>query len=110
MLSLGAKPEVWRLSDNPLSAAFWQSHYWGGVAVTGLMLLSLAVRPEILRDLRFRRLHISASVLAALLFLARAISGSRDLLEIPLSWQKPAVYSCDFSIRTCPTPLAQDAS
>ena len=74
------------------------------------MLLSLAARPEILRDLRFRRLHISASVLAALLFLAQAISGSRDLLEIPLSWQKPAVYSCDFSTRTCPTPLAQDAS
>lgn len=110
VLSLGAQPEVWRLSDNPLSAAFWQSHYWAGVAVTGLMLLSLAARPEILRDLRFRRLHISASVLAALLFLAQAISGSRDLLEIPLSWQKPAVYSCDFSIRTCPTPLAQDAS
>ena len=109
VLSLGAQPEVWRLSDNPLSAAFWQSHYWAGVAVTGLMLLSLAARPEILRDLRFRRLHISASVLAALLFLAQAISGSRDLLEIPLSWQKPAVYSCDFSIRTCPTPLAQDA-
>ena len=110
VLSLGAQPEVWRLSDNPLSAAFWQSHYWAGVAVTGLMLLSLAARPEILRDLRFRRLHISASVLAALLFLAQAISGSRDLLEIPLSWQKPAVYSCDFSTRTCPTPLAQDAS
>ena len=110
VLSLGAQPEVWRLSDNPLSADFWQSHYWAGVAVTGLMLASLAARQEILRDLRFRRLHISASVLAALLFLAQAITGSRDLLEIPLSWQKPAVYSCDFSARSCPSASVQDAS
>ena len=78
--------------------------------MTGLMLASLAARQEILRDLRFRRLHISASVLAALLFLAQAISGSRDLLEIPLSWQKPAVYSCDFAARACPSVLVQEAS
>ena len=68
------------------------------------MLLSLSARPEILRDLRFRRL------LAAPLFLAQAISGTRDLLEIPLSWQKLAVYSCDFTARTWPTALLQDAS
>jgi len=34
----------------------------------------------------------------------QAITGSRDLLEIPLSWQKPAVYSCDFNARRCPLP------
>ena len=28
VLTLGAQPEVWRLSDDPLSPAFWQSHYW----------------------------------------------------------------------------------
>ena len=102
VLSLGAQPEVWRLSDNPLSAAFWQSHYWAGVAVTGLMLFSLGARPEILRDLRLRRLHVTASVRAALLFVIQGITGTRDLLEIPLSWQKPAVYACDFDQQRCP--------
>ena len=102
VLTLGAQPEVWRLSDNPLSPAFWQSHYWAGVAVTGLMLFSLGARPEILRDLRLRRMHVTASVLAALLFLMQGITGTRDLLEIPLSWQKPAVYACDFDLRRCP--------
>ena len=41
VLGLGAQPEVWRLSGNPLQPQFWQSHYWGGVALTGLMLFSL---------------------------------------------------------------------
>ena len=49
-----------------------------------------------------RRLHITASVLAALLFLMQGITGTRDLLEIPLSWQKPAVYACDFDLQRCP--------
>ena len=102
VLTLGAQPEVWRLSDDPLSPAFWQSHYWAGVAATGLMLFALAARPEILRDLRLRRLHVTASVLAALLFVMQGITGTRDLLEIPLSWQKPAVYACDFDLQRCP--------
>lgn len=93
VLGLGAQPEVWK-----------QDHYWSGVVVTGLMLLSLAIRPEILRDLRVRRLHITLSVLAAALFVVQGITGSRDLLEIPLSWQKPAVYACDFEAKVCPAP------
>ena len=93
LAGLGAQQEVWR-----------QDHYWGGVAVTLLMLLSLAARQEILRDLRWRRLHITVSVVAVLLFLAQGITGSRDLLEIPLSWQKPAVYACDFTAKVCPAP------
>ena len=107
ILGLGAQPEVWRLSDNPLTASFWQSHYWAGVGVTGLMLFSLGARPEIVRDLRLRRLHITASVLAAVLFVVQGLTGTRDLLEIPLTWQKPAVYSCDFESRTCPSPAAE---
>ena len=102
VLTLGAQPEVWRLSDDPFSPAFWQSHYWAGVAVTGLMLFSLGARPEILRDLRLRRLHVTASVLAVLLFVMQGVTGTRDLLEIPLSWQKPAVYACDFALQRCP--------
>jgi hypothetical protein len=103
VLTLGAQDEVWRLSDNPLSPAFWQSHYWGGAALTGLLLFAVAARPEIVRSLRWRRLHLAANGLAALLFLSQAISGSRDLLEIPLSWQKPAIQACDFAQQVCPT-------
>jgi len=107
VLSLGGQPEVWRLSDNPLTSAFWQSHYWAGVGVTGLMLFSLGGQLEIARDLRLRRLHITASVLAAVLFALQGLTGTRDLLEIPLSWQKPAIYACDFLAQNCPTaPLA----
>ena len=102
VLALGAQPEVWRVSDDLFSAGFWQSHYWSGVAVTGLMLLSLSARREITRDLRVRRLHVTASILAVVLFLMQGVTGTRDLLEIPLSWQKPAVYGCDFVLQTCP--------
>lgn len=105
VLGLGAQPEVWRLSDDPLSPAFWQSHYWSGAAVVGLMLFSFGAQPEIQRDLRLRRLHVTANVLAAVLFVVQGITGSRDLLEIPLSWQKSTIYSCNFTARTCP-PLA----
>ena len=104
VLGLGAQPEVWRLSDNPLSPEFWQSHYWAGVAVVGLMLLSLAARPETLRDLRWRRLHLAANGLAAVLFLMQGVTGTRDLLEIPLQWQQAFLGRCDWSQRTCPPP------
>ena len=109
VLGLGAQPEVWRLSDNPFAPAFWQSHYWAGVGVTGLMLFSLGARAEILRDIRIRRLHVTANVLAALLFLTQGLTGTRDLLEIPLSWQKSTIYRCDFNAKTCPSldPNAQ---
>ena len=109
VLSLGAQPEVWRLSDNPLDPQFWQSHYWAGVAVTGLMLFSLGARPEILRQLRWRRMHVAANLLAAVLFTIQGITGSRDLLEIPLGWQKPTLYQCDWAARVCP-PLANKAA
>ena len=102
VLALGAQPEVWRVSDDLFSSGFWQSHYWSGVAVTGLMLLSLSARREITRDLRVRRLHVTASILAAVLFLMQGVTGTRDLLEIPLSWQKPAVFRCDFVLQICP--------
>ena len=104
VITLGAQPEVFRLSDNPFELQFWQSHYWAGVGVVGLMLFSLGARREILSQLRWRRLHLFASALAAVLFLLQGISGSRDLLQIPLSWQKPALRSCDWSRLQCPSP------
>ncbi|MEB3332873.1 MAG: DUF4079 domain-containing protein [Synechococcaceae cyanobacterium] len=106
LLGLGAQPEIWRLSDNPFSAAFWSSHYWSGVLLCGLLLLNLAARPEISRRLSWRRLHVAANLLILVLLAVQAITGSRDLLEIPLSWQKPTIYRCDPQRRTCPQPAA----
>ena len=91
VIVLGMQPEVFRLGDNPLKAEFWQSHFWGGIGLVGLMLFSLASRQEILRDLRWRWLHITANSLAAVIFLAEAITGPKALLEIPLNWQKPYI-------------------
>jgi hypothetical protein len=109
VISLGAQSEVWRLSDNPLDPQFWQSHYWAGVAVTGLMLFSLGARPEILRQLGWRRIHVAANLLAAVLFTIQGITGTRDLLEIPLGWQKSTLYQCDAKAMVCP-PLPPKAS
>jgi len=107
ILSLGSQPEVFRLSDNPLSAEFWQSHYWAGMAVVGLMLFSLGAQREILSQRRWRRLHVSASVLAAVLFVGLGISGSRDLLQLPLHWQRQALQACDWARHSCaPAPAA----
>lgn len=101
VLTLGAQPEVFRRSDNPLQADFWTSHYWSGVVLVGVMLFSLGARPEIQRELRWRRIHLGASLLAVVLFVGQAVSGSRDLLEIPLNWQKPALANCDWTKRVC---------
>ena len=107
---LGSQAEIWRLSDNPLSGAFWSSHYWSGVLLTGLLLFNLAARPEIMRHLRWRRLHIASNLLIMVLLAVQAITGTRDLLEIPLSWQKPAIYRCDFQNRVCPEPVDAPAA
>jgi hypothetical protein len=108
VISLGAQPEVFRLSDNPFQSEFWQSHYWAGVAVVGLMLFSLGAKPEILRELRWRKLHVAANVLAAVLFVVQGLTGSRDLLEIPLHWQKNRLESCNWTTHTCAPPAANN--
>ncbi|KKZ10833.1 MAG: membrane protein [Candidatus Synechococcus spongiarum 15L] len=102
VLGLGAQPEVWRVSDDPGTFAFWTSHYWTGMGLVALTLFSMAVSPETARRLAWRQVHMTAGVVAAILFLVQGISGSKDLLEIPLNWQKPAIYQCDFSARRCP--------
>ena len=104
LLGLGSQPEIWRLSDNPLSAGFWGSHYWSGVLLTGLLLFTTAARPEITRVPRLRRLHLALNLLVMVLLAVQAITGSRDLLQMPLSWQTPAILSCDPLARSCPTP------
>lgn len=102
LLGLGSQPEIWRVSDNPLGGGFWSSHYWSGVLLCGLLLFTLAARPEIIRLPRLRRLHLALNLLVMVLLAVQAITGTRDLLEIPLSWQKPLIHRCDPLRRTCP--------
>jgi Protein of unknown function (DUF4079) len=81
----------------------WQvSHYYYGMSVTMLMIFSLAILPEIYRSPIWRKVHIALNCLAILLFVIQGMTGTRDLLEIPLSWQEPYIYSCNFETLTCP--------
>jgi len=104
LLGLGSQPEIWRVTDNPLTGGFWSSHYWSGVLLSGLLLFTTAARPEITRMPRLRRLHLLLNLLVMVLLAVQAITGSRDLLEMPLSWQTPAILSCDPLARSCPSP------
>ncbi len=82
---------------------FW-SHYYIGMAAAMLMIFSLAIVPEIYKDKshRWRLIHTILNCVALLLFMGQAMTGTRDLLEIPLSWQEPYIYKCDFVNKTCP--------
>ncbi len=83
----------------------WQySHFYYGIAVTILMIISLAMIREIYQDRshRWRYAHIILNCLALLLFIGQGMTGTRDLLEVPLSWQETHVYKCDFVNKTCP--------
>jgi Protein of unknown function (DUF4079) len=84
---------------------YW-SHYYIGMAAAMLMIFSLAIVPEIYKDKtsRWRIIHTILNCVALLLFMGQGMTGTRDLLEIPLSWQEPYVYKCDFVNKTCPTP------
>jgi len=80
LIILGAQEGVWRLDKE-----WYWSHYYYGIAVSILMLFSLAIVDDIYRDrsLFWRRVHIVLNCLALLLFLGQGITGARDLLEIP---------------------------
>lgn len=88
LLVLGAQPEVFRRDSS-----WYMSHYYYGVTVAILMIISLAMIPEIYHDRasRWRKLHIILNSIAFLLFVGQGMTGARDLLEIPVSWQKPYV-------------------
>jgi hypothetical protein len=82
---------------------WYVSHFYSGMIVTMLMIFSLAILPEIYQDKshRWRRVHATLNSIAVAFFLAQGITGVRDLLEIPLHWQEPYIYQCDFVNKTC---------
>ena len=80
LLTLGLQPAVERLSDQPWTRLFWQSHFWIGWALCGLLLSSTAIQPLIGSSNRLRFWHVGTNLVVALLLAMQAISGSRNLV------------------------------
>ena len=80
LIILGAQDGVWRLTKE-----WYWSHYYYGIAVSLLMIFSIAIMDDIYRDRTntWRNVHIVLNCLALLLFIGQGITGARDLLEIP---------------------------
>lgn len=99
IIILGCQDGVFRRSNE-----WYWSHYYYGIVASLLMIFSLAIVQEIYSDKsnRWRLVHIVLNCFALLIFLGQGMTGTRDLLEIPLSWQKPYVYTCDWANKTCP--------
>lgn len=83
------------------------SHFYFGMVVTLLMIFSLAIIQDIYQDRknRWRTVHIILNSIATLFFFAQGMTGARDLLEIPLSWQEPFVFGCNFEKKVCGASL-----
>ena len=97
LIVLGSQPEIYRRESE-----WYVSHYYYGMLAAMLMIFSLAIIQDIHQDRtnRWRNTHIILNCFALLLFIGQGFTGTRDLLEIPLSWQKPYVeslykYECD---------------
>jgi len=101
VLTLGFQDGIYRRDHE-----WYISHFYLGITVALLMILSLAVLQNIYQDRtgRWRKIHVALNTVALLLFIAQGATGVRDLLEIPLTWQEPYVYQCNFTQRTCPQP------
>lgn len=104
LIVLGSQPEVFRRGYEILV-----SHYYYGVTAAILMIISVTILPEIYRSKAWRRTHIFLNSIAVLLFIGQGMTGTRDLLEIPLGWQEPFIYQCDFENKTCPQAQSEAA-
>ena len=93
---LGMQPGVWRRGFE-----WYVSHFYLGMAAAMLMIFALATLPEVYKAKRWRIAHAAINTVAVLLFISQGITGVRDLLEIPLHWQEPFVFQCDFENKTC---------
>ena len=105
LIVLGFQEGVYRRDQE-----WYVSHFYFGIAAALLMIFSVAIAADIYRDKTntWRKIHIALNCIALLLFLAQGFTGTRDLLEIPLSWQEAAIAHCDFdktspTYKTCPT-------
>jgi MFS family permease len=81
LIILGSQDGVWRLSNQ-----WYISHYYYGITASILMIISLAIIPEIYKDKKWRIAHTVLNCIAIILFFGQAVTGSRDLFQIPGSW------------------------
>lgn len=93
---LGMQPGVFRRGYE-----WYLSHFYFGMVAAMLMIFALATLPEIYKSKRWRLTHAALNTVAVLLFISQGVTGVRDLLEIPLHWQEPFIYQCDFANKTC---------
>ena len=85
LVVLGCQDGIYRKTDQ-----WYISHYYYGLTSALLMIFSLSILPDIYKDKtnRWRQVHIIVSSLALLLFIGQGITGTRSLLEVPLTWQE----------------------
>lgn len=111
LIILGSQPEIYRrgeifdFTNKQWFVGEWYiSHYYYGITAAMLMIFSLAIIPDIYKDRtnRWRVAHIVLNCVAVLLFVGQGMTGTRDLLEIPLSWQAQHLDKCDFTSKACP--------
>lgn len=104
LVILGCQDGVFRRTNE-----WYWSHYYIGITAALLMIFSLAIVQDIYQDesQRWRTIHTILNCIALLLFIGQGMTGTRDLLEIPLSWQESHIYQCDYVNKTCPTPNPQ---
>ncbi len=98
LILIGCQPEVYRRGFE-----WYVSHYHYGMSAAMLMIFSLAIVQDIYKDRSngWRKAHVVLNCVALLFFVGQAFTGTRDLLEIPLSWQKP--YVEQLYIQNCQT-------
>jgi len=101
LVILGCQDGVYRLTGE-----WYWSHYYIGITAALLIVFSLAIVQDIYQDKsnRWRIVHTILNCVALLLFIGQGLTGTRDLLEIPLSWQEPYIYQCDYVNKICATP------
>ena len=88
LVIIGCQPEIFRRGFE-----WYTSHYYYGIVAALLMVLSLAVVPDIYQDKkkRWRRAHAFLNMLATLLFIGQGFTGARDLFEIGLYTPPPGL-------------------
>ncbi|MEA5571368.1 DUF4079 domain-containing protein [Calothrix sp. UHCC 0171] len=101
LVILGCQDGIYRKTDQ-----WYISHYYYGIAATLLMIFSLAILPEIYKDKSnfWRKVHITFSCIALLIFIVQGMTGTLSLLEVPLSWQEAYIqqlYQQNCNTQTC---------
>ena len=81
---LGSQDGIFRRENE-----WFISHFFYGMAAGILMILSVAILPEIYKSKKWRNVHIILNIIAFFLFVGLGITGARDIFEIAL-YQSPA--------------------